>query len=143
MEAGSRGESDELGIWFSEEIDRKSGQTIADEKHPDEHPRLAPRVGEPEQEGEHGEQNQPFQSGFVKLAGMAGETIMASGEHNRPGHIGGLSPKLAIHEISETTEKKANRHGAGDIVVDPQPFEAVSSREQDQRERNAGCTTGK
>src|SRR3546814_7284052 len=58
-----------------------------------EHPRLAPRVGEPEQEGEHGEQNQPFQSGFVKLAGMAGETIMASGEHNRPGHVGGLSPK--------------------------------------------------
>src|SRR3546814_15581656 len=113
MEAGSRGESDELGIWFSEELDRKSGQTIADEKHPDEHPRLAPRVGEPEQEGEHGEQNQPFQSGFVKLAGMAGETILASGEHNRPGPIGGLPPQLAIHELSERTEQKDKQPKSG------------------------------
>src|SRR3546814_15299380 len=71
---------------------------------------------------------------------MAGETIMASVEHNRPGHIGGLSPKLAIHEIGETTEEQADRHGAGDIIMDPQPFEAVSSREQDQRERDAGGT---
>src|SRR3546814_19224647 len=91
MEAGSRCESDELVICCSEELDRKSGQTIADEKHHDEHPRLAPRVGEPEQEGEHGEQDQPFQTGFVKLAGVAGATSMASGAHNRPGRIGRAS----------------------------------------------------
>lgn len=69
---------------------------------------------------------------------MTSEAVLAPGEYDRPRQVGGLPPKLAIHEIGKAAEEQADRNRAGDIIVDPQPIEAVSSREQDQRKRYAG-----
>ncbi|GAA3277307.1 hypothetical protein GCM10020258_59860 [Sphingomonas yabuuchiae] len=132
--------ADKLGIGLPKEFDKEASKPIAEKEHADEYARAVSGVGKPEKAREHGKQDQPFQPGLVELARVTCEAIPTSGEYNRPGHIGGLSPKLAVHEISEAAEEQADRHGAGDIIMDPQPFEAASSREQDQSERDARRT---
>ena len=55
---------------------------------------------------------------------MAGD-VTAGREDDRPGDVGLLPPQLAVHEIGEPSEEQAERHAAGDIIVDSKPVEAV------------------
>ena len=47
------------------------------------------------------------------------------------------APQLLVHEVGEAAEEQAERHAAGDIIVDPQPRQFLLAREIEDAERRA------
>src|SRR3546814_14881212 len=71
------------------------------------------------------EQRDAFECEFIKLAGMARKLIGRGREDDAPWRIGRTAPKLAIDEVRQPAETKADRDHAGDIIVNAQPIEQI------------------
>ena len=59
------------------------------------------------------------------------------GKIDRPGDVGRPAPQFAVHEIGEAAEEQAERHAAGDVIVDPEPVEPVLPRHLEDAEAGA------
>src|SRR3546814_77755 len=65
----------ELRIGLAEEFDEEARAAIADEEDAGELARIVARLRPPEEEPEHRQQDEPFEPGFVKMAGVARDDV--------------------------------------------------------------------
>ena len=101
---------------------------VEEDERADELARLVARLGFPEHYPQNREQHQAFEPRFIQLARVArlAEHRHAAddlGEAHRPRHIGLRAPQFGVHEIGEAAEEQAERHAAGDIIVEPEPLQ--------------------
>src|SRR5690606_34902466 len=96
----------------------------------------------PEQVPEDGEEEQPFQRGLVKLAGVTrrpeiSEPVHHLGKAGRPGHVRLAAPQVGAEDMVEAAEEQPEGNAAGDIIVDPKPVEAMAPGHVEDAERHA------
>ena len=83
------------------------------------------------------EKRHAFQSGLVKLAGVARQGTAARKNHG-PGQVrGDAPPKLAVNKVGEPPESQTNRHGAADVIADVPLIYFFCPREQNDGDDHA------
>src|SRR6185369_10920238 len=125
------------------ELDAKAETAVEEDEGADELAGLVSRLRLPKHPPEDGEQDDAFQESFIELARVAGRPKHALAElvhlhePNGPGHRRHGAPQFLVHEIGETAEEEAERHAAGDIIVDPEPRQLLLARHVEDAKRSA------
>jgi hypothetical protein len=88
------------------------------------------------QNRQHGEKNEAFKEGLIKLAGVPRQ-VAAARENHTPPDVGHASEQFGVDEVCDAAEEKSDRHGAADKIREGERVDLALPAIEEDRDDHA------